>query len=883
MSVQQQMILDSDPRARQVVDVPLAEEMSNSFLAYGLSVITSRAIPDVRDGLKPVQRRILWSMFQMGVRPDTPFRKSARIVGDTMGRYHPHGDAAIYDSLVRLGQDFSRRVALVAPQGNFGSLDDPAAAPRYTECRLSEAAMDLVGEVEEETVDFRPTYDGEGLEPEVFPATFPNLLVNGTAGIAVGMATNMTPHNLREVGAAVELVLQSQARGKTVTTDELLKVVPGPDFPGGGRVVDQGLRQVYESGRGPIRTQACVEIKRITKLRESIIVTELPYQVGPENVISKIAKLVEAGRLVDVAGVADLTDTEGLNIHIKLKPKADAHAVLAALYKLTPLEDTFYANNVVLVDGVPTTLGLRDLCEHYIKHRLEVIVRRTHYRRRKARSRLEIVEGLIVALDHIDAVVALIRRSRSPSKAHRQLMSSFDLTDKQATRVLSMQLRRLTALERQKLTDEAESLKKMIADYEQILDSERLRRKIVRDELRRIIKDHGAPRKSEIVSAFEADDLQTGLDLTAASASKADNTTPGDNTTKNGLGGDHPVISVGPSRDIACIVTMSISGHLGRAPISGARRTSPGVHDLLAARVETSTAAPLALVTSEGRGFVIRAGEAADASNRLRGTPVASMLGLAKDERVLALVTAGDERLMVVTASGMARRLKADTVLGVGYGDPVINLDPDDRVVSAFLSDDNVDAVIVSDDAKALRVPLVDFSLDSRNARGAMGMRLQPGAEVVAAGAVNARNTVEGPAEGVVVVATSTGGLKATWCSELTAQRSGGRGVFIVKLAGGEHITASTILAPSSSSGVPGHADTNPAFDAGTGVNEPAEAASADASWLSTMKLMALKTLDGDPRKLDKRPVVVHIEPTKRYTKPKQQDRKILSMALARW
>lgn len=987
MSPQQQMVSESDPRARHVVDVRVADEMSDSFLAYGLSVITARAIPDVRDGLKPVQRRILWSMLQMGVRPGTPFRKSARIVGDTMGRYHPHGDAAIYDALVRLGQEFSRRVPLVEPQGNFGSLDDPPAAARYTECRLSDAAMGMVAEVEEDTVDFRPTYDGEDLEPAVLPAAFPNLLVNGTAGIAVGMATNMAPHNLGEIGEAIELVLgneplahdrgtadeqdrearasseqdrearaqgvqtldfqapssrgldaqdsRSQAsaspsQGNRTTTDELLRIVPGPDFPGGGRVVEQGMRQVYESGRGPVRVQARVSVEQVTRRRRAIVVTELPYQVGAERVVAKTTKLVEAGRLPDVAGIADLTDADGLRIRINLKPGADARAALSALFRLTPLEETFHVNNVVLVEGVPTTLGLRELCRHYIRHRLNVIVRRSRHRRRQARRRLEIVDGLLTALDGIDEVVALIRRSRSPSEARRSLRSRFGLTELQAARILDMPLRRLTALERQKLADEAEALREAIADYGRILGSERRRREVVREELQQIVKEHGTPRRSEM-SELDADGLPADFDHARPAGGQDDG------RSAAGIHG-----SGGTGRGVSCVVTVSTSGSLGKEPVTGARRKSPGRHDLLAARVSTSTAAPLGMVTSQGRAFVLRADEAADASSRSRGAPVAPMLGLAKAERVLALVTDGHESLLAVTASGMAVRLRAESVLSAKYGDPIVELAAGDRVVSAFPASDDADLVIVTGDAKALRTPVSDFrKLSSvRPSRGVIGIRPRSGAEVAGAGVVaraagagaagvpsdaaaeesgrtgaGGRGTAaaasggsgldgsgqqadlftsdrgglggsdprgrpgrdhsappgsgaSGADGGVVVVATTAGGLKATSCDDLAPRGRGGQGVFIAKLGDGERVSAVAVV-PGCASG--------PAADAGT------DAVGSGAGWRPGVKLMAVKARDADPRKMDPRPVEVRVEPSKRYAKPARHGRRVLLLAPSRW
>ena len=411
--------LFSNDCAADVIDTPVADEMSESFLAYSLSVITSRAIPDIRDGLKPVQRRILYSMLQQGIRPDANFRKCAGVVGDTMGKYHPHGDSAIYETLVRMGQDFTRGVTFITPQGNFGSLDHPPAAYRYTECKLSPAAMSMVAEIDEETVDFIPTFDGERDEPSVLPALIPNLLVNGTTGIAVGMATNMPTHNLREVYDAIEVVMKKRRPKPTV--DELMKVLPGPDFPSGGILIDDGLRDAYETGRGTIRIRAKSETIKLTRNRQALVITELPYMVGPEKVITKINELASVGKLPGVderEGAKNLSDKNNpLRIQIDLRPGASAKAVLANLYRMTPLEETFGINNVVLVDGVPTTVGLWDLCNHYVDHRLEVVVRRTEFRLAKWEARLHIVAGILIALDNIDRVIEIIRASQDGPEA----------------------------------------------------------------------------------------------------------------------------------------------------------------------------------------------------------------------------------------------------------------------------------------------------------------------------------------------------------------------------------------------------------------------------------------------------------------------------------
>ena len=828
--------------ARQVDDVPVAEEMSDSFLAYALSVITARAIPDVRDGLKPVQRRVLWSMLQMGLRPGTPYRKAARVVGDTMGRYHPHGDAAIYDTLVRMGQDFSRMVALVDPQGNFGSLDDPPAAARYTECRLSDAAMDMVGELDEDTVDFRPTYDGEDTEPVVLPAALPNLLVNGTAGIAVGMATNMLPHNLAEVGEAIELVMSKQpgevatedgpARAGSAasrkrrlrpTTDELMDMLPGPDFPGGGIVVaDEGLRAAYDCGRGSVRVRARLSIEPVTRRRQAVIVTELPHLVGPERVVSRITELVGAGRLLGVSGIADLSDMDGLRLQIDMKPGIDPAAVLAELYRHTPLEESLSVNNVVLVDGVPTTVGLRELCEHYVAHRLEVVVRRTRHRLRRADERLHIVEGLIAALDNIDDVVALIRSSRDGPEARAGLMARYGLTEVQATHILDMALRRLTALERERLDAEAEGLRADIGDFKEILASRRRQRAIVRKELRRIVDDHGRPRRSRIVTAEVAD-----RELAGSSEGEA------------GLAASADAADAGP--DLPCVVTVSTSGNIGRASLKGDRRASPGRHDLIAARVVASTGASVAAVTTMGRAFTVRGAEIEEANNRIRGADATSIFDLDAGERILALVAEGSDRLVMVTTGGTIKRIDAEEVLSTPPGSPLIALGAGDGVVCAFTAPEESDLVLAADDGRALRMEASSVRVQRRGAAGMAGIKLREGAVPVGAGAV--------VGEPVLMVATSAAGaesgVKATHCSELPTQGRGAQGVLVVKLQPGESVVAAAVGA-------------------------------ADG-------MLALMGQDDNPRKIDPHPVPVRVEPTARYRSPQRFERRIHVLAPGRW
>ena len=796
------------PYAREVIDVPVATEMSESFLAYSLSVITSRAIPDIRDGLKPVQRRILWSMLQMGVRPGTPFRKSARIVGDTMGRYHPHGDAAIYETLVRMGQAFSRMIPFIDPQGNFGSLDDPPAAARYTECRLSDAAMDMVRELDEDTVDFRPTYDGEGEEPVVLPAGLPNLLINGTTGIAVGMATNMAPHNLREIEKAIKLVMTKRRPKPTIS--ELMNAVPGPDFPSGAIIVDDGLREAYETGRGSLRMRARAHVEQVSRSRQAIMVTELPYLVGAERVLGKVQELAKKGKLVGVDGITDLSDMDGLRIQIDVKPGTNPQAVLQELYRLTPLEETFGINNVVLVDGVPTTVGLYDLCRHFIDHRLEVIVRRTNYRLDKANDRLHILDGLLTALDNIDEVVKIIRGSEDVAEARAALIKRFKFSDVQAAHILEMPLRRLTALEKLKLEEEAERLRADIAEYDKLLKSEERRRKLVLTELRELVDAYGIERRSEIVGADDIPVYERPIEADVSSDSDTDE---------------------------PCVVTVSTTGNLGRSPAEGARRASAGRHDLLVARLVTSTAAPVAVVTSEGRAFVIRGAEAADASGRTRGGDVAQLLGTNKGENVLALVADSEEKLVLVTANGLVKRLTAAEVLGTKPAKPLIGLKGADRVVAAFMAPDKVDIVMVTTDGQVLRTAVDAVSIQGRGAGGVAGIKPRSGASVVGAGAALG--------DGVVLIATSDSGVKATPYSEIPDKGRGGQGIRIAKLADGESVIAVVV-------------------GSGTG-------------------LLTQMANDDDPKKVDPNPMPLEVEPSNRDLVPGRSERQIFVVAPGRW
>ena len=805
MSKQQKLLPEDQSFAREVIEVPVAEELKESFLAYSLSVITARAIPDVRDGLKPVQRRILYSMLRMGIRPDTPHRKSARVVGDTMGRYHPHGDAAIYDALARMGQPFSRGMTLIDPQGNFGSLDDPPAASRYTECRLTAAAMAMVGELDEDTVEFRPTYDGEATEPGYLPALLPNLLLNGTTGIAVGMATNMPTHNLAEVHAAITLTMNKRRPKPTI--DEMLAVLPGPDFPSGGIVVDDGIREAYETGRGTIRIRARAHVEDIGRGRQAIVVTELPYLVGPERVISKLKELNEAGRVTGIADFKNLSDRHtGLRLQVTVKPGHNPQAVLGELYRLTPLEETFGINNVVLVDGEPRTLGIHEMCRHYIDHRLDVVVRRTRHRLARAEERLHLVAGLLMALEVIDEVVAIIRGSEDAATARDGLMDRFDLNRLQTDHILDMPLKRLTALETRRLLDERDDLEASIRDFTTLLGSEKRQRTLVLDELAEAVESFGRPRRTEIV---HPDDLPVFDSVT---------------TTED-------------VDDEPCVVTLSTSGQIARSPVDGAKRATPGRHDVLVASLLTRTTATVTAVTSDGRALQVAAAELADGAGRARGAGAAQAFGTNRGEVIHTVVAEGDEHLVVVTANGVAKRLTQDEVRATRSGKPLLKLRPGDRVVAAFTAHDGVDLVIVASDGQALRTPVDAVSVQGRGAAGVAGMKLRSGVVVVGAAPVLGDDTL--------ITVTDTGGVKATPLSELEARGRGGIGVRVSKLADGSALSLAHIGQP--------------------------------------MGLLAIMGTDEDPRRPDPNPVPLILEPTRRDLVSTASERQILAIGPARW
>jgi len=790
--------------AKEILDVPVTEELSESFLSYALSVITSRAIPDVRDGLKPAQRRLLYAMLRMGIRPDTPHRKCARVVGETMGKFHPHGDAALYDALVRLGQDFARNFCLVDPQGNFGSLDDPPAASRYTECRLNAHAMAMLGEIDEGTVAFRPTYDGETQEPVCLPSRLPNLLVNGSIGIAVGMATNMLPHNIAEVleaavkildglplarrnsntqpftekvlGVPADKLLQMPpeelaeiapadhagfAPGERKLSEsefqELMKLVPGPDLPSGGVIVHEGLREIYTTGRGTVRLRSKEEIIQIKRTkRQAIIVTELPWQVGPEKVVSRIKSLMVEDKLPAVRDVRNLTDRQhGLRIQIDCRPGADVEQVLQQLYRLTPLETTFAVNNVVLVDGVPVTASLPLLLEHFVYHRLAVVVRRTHFRLQRDLARKEILEGFLKALDRIEEVVRIIRASQDVEQARQQLCAQIGLTDNQAVAVLELRLRRLTALEKDKISAELADLVAAIRGYSKILGSDTELRRVVRDELRATAKEFPRDRLSEIKRVAKLGDAAEAAEVVSK----------------------------------PCLVTLSANGYIGRASPADPPQKNARPHDVLVAKVLTTTDSYIWGITTAGRAVPVMAGELSEIKAVNRGSLAGKAFALAEGEEVLTIVgrQVSNPTLLLISSAGLAKRIELEGEKGLFQlsSDPagappipremlptpqdIFKLSEGDNLAAALLCDEADDLAIVSKQAMVLRTTIAEVPVKSVPSAPVKTMKLRPGDSVIGAGNFQGESTV------LVVGDKAT--AKAVSTAELPSQRRGGVGL----------------------------------------------------------------------------------------------------------
>lgn len=755
----------------RIEDVDVSTEMQGSFLEYAYSVIYSRALPDARDGLKPVQRRILFQMADMGLRPDRGHVKSARVVGEVMGKLHPHGDAPIYDALVRLAQPFSLRVPLVDGHGNFGSLDDGPAAPRYTEARLAAPALALTENLDEDVVDFIPNYDGQFQQPEVLPAAYPNLLVNGATGIAVGMATNMAPHNLIEVvGAAIHLLDNPDA-----TVDELMEFVPGPDLPSGGIIVGlDGIKDAYAKGRGSFRTRAKVSIESLGPRRTGIVVTELPYLVGPERIIEKIKDAVTAKKLQGIADVNDLTDRHnGLRLVIGIKTGFDPQAVLEHLYRLTPLEDSFSINNVALVDGQPQTLGLRELLRVYLDHRLSVVTRRSSFRLARRKERLHLVEGLLIAILDIDEVIQVIRSSDDSEAARTRLMDVFDLSEPQAEYILELRLRRLTRFSRIELETERDKLKAEIAELEELLGSEVLLRAQVARELDAAAETYGTPRRTMLLNGGPV------APRSRAAAAAAD-------------------LQIA---DSPCRVFLSATGRMVRAELS-ADAPNGGIvppsrrakHDAIRSSVDTTTRGDAGAVTSHGR--LIRFSPVdlpsvpGNSVQLAAGTRADQYLGLGSGEHVVAIVPLDDgPPIALGTLHGTVKRVAASE-LGAKHDIEIIALRDGDRVVGAAPASDGSELVFVASDAQLLRFDASSVRPQGRSAGGMAGIRLSEGAEVIAFTVVGASAfdavvvTVAG--SGTALAGTDAGSAKVSAFTEFPAKGRATGGVRAQRFLKGE-------------------------------------------------------------------------------------------------
>lgn len=696
----------------KILDVDVSAEMESSFLEYAYSVIYARALPDARDGLKPVQRRILYSMDDMRIRPDRPHVKCARVVGQVMGVLHPHGDTAIYDALVRIAQPWAMRLPLVDGHGNFGSLDAGPAAMRYTECRMAPAAIAMTAGLDEETVDFRPNYDGRETEPVVLPAAFPNLLVNGASGIAVGMATNMAPHNLVECVQALKHLLTHP----DADLDDLMRYIPGPDLPTGGKIIGlDGIREAYATGRGSFKVRATTRIEQVSPRRKGIVVTELPHLIGAEKIIEQIKNQVDAKRLQGIADVKDLTDlANGMRLVIEVKNGFNAESVLEQVFRTTKLEDSFAINAVALVEGQPRTMPLRDLLTVYLEHRLDVTMRRTVFQLGKAKDRLHLVEGLLLAIVDIDDVIAIIRSSQDVPAARTRLIEAFDLSEIQATYILDMQLRRLTKFSTLELETERDTLRRRIDDLTAIIDEPERLRAVVASDLDAVAREYGTPRRTLLLA-------QAGGQAVAAA-------TPLE-------------VPDGP-----CRVVLSSTGLLARLdgdePVAD---TGPrGAHDVIVSSVRATSRGEFGVLTSRGRVIRLQAIDlpalpvTANPVHVQGGSPASELVALDKGERIVGLTTLTDTTAgwALGTRNGIVKRTTPELLAKDSW--ELIRLNASDEVVGAVeLTDEQDDLVFITSDAQLLRFPASSVRPQGRAGGGVAGVSCAPGARVVFFGAVD--------------------------------------------------------------------------------------------------------------------------------------------------
>ena len=742
-----------DINVGKVSETDFAREMRTSFLEYSMSVIVARALPDVRDGLKPVHRRILYAMNESGITPNKPHVKCARPVGDCMGKYHPHGDAAIYDTLVRLAQDFSMRVPLIDGHGNFGSIDgDGAAAMRYTEARLNKPAMELLADLEKETVDWQPNYDESLQEPKVLPARFPNLLVNGSAGIAVGMATNIPPHNLGEAIDATIAVMENP----DISLDEILQIMPGPDFPTGATIMGRsGIREAYETGRGSITIRAKAHVEKSTSGRNRIVVTEIPYQVNKAKLIEKIADLVKQKTVTEISGLNDESDRKGMRIVIDLKRGEEPQVVLNKLYKHTQLQTGFGINNLALVNGVPHVLGLKDMLYNYIDHQIDVIQRRTRYELRKAEERAHILEGLVIALDNIDEVISIIRSSRDDAEARARLIERFGLSEVQANHILEMRLRRLTGLEREKIETELAELREKIAYYKRVLGDENLVKEIIRDEMLEIKRRYADKRRTEI--ADEARDLDIE-DLIA---------------------------------DEEMVVTITRSGYIKRLPVATYRQQKRGGKGMSGVKLKendfveqlfiASTHDYMLFFTNKGKVYRQKVHQIPLGSRQAKGTPVVNLLPIEDDEKVATVINTrdfpADEYLLFATAHGMIKKTAFDAYKNVrSNGLIAINLRDADELIAVRRVAPGMKVMMVSSAGKAIRFDESEARPMGRDTTGVHGIRID------VAGGDRVLGMEIAPDDSDLFVITERGYGKRTKVTEYTEHHRGGGGMSTIKM-----------------------------------------------------------------------------------------------------
>lgn len=739
----------SESNDSRIKNANLSEQMKTSFLSYAMSVIVARALPDVRDGMKPVHRRILYSMIEQGNTPDKPHKKSARIVGDVMGKYHPHGDSAIYESMVRMAQLFSYRHMLIDGHGNFGSVDgDGAAAMRYTEARLSKVAMEMVRDLNKDTVDFVPNYDGEEREPEVLPARFPNLLVNGATGIAVGMTTNIPTHNLGEVISALHILMKKPE----ATTADLMEALPGPDFPTGGIVMGKsGIRRAYETGRGTVTVRAKVDIEPTKNGKEQIIVTELPYAVNKARLIERISELAREKKIDGITGIRDESDREGLRISIDVRRDASASVILNNLYKQTLLQTSFSFNMLAIDHGAPKTMSLKEILVAYLAHQREVIRRRTAFDLQKAQARAHILEGLRIALDHIDAIISIIRASATSEIAKTRLIADYSLSDKQAQAILDMRLVRLTGLERDKIEDEYQKLVALIADLKDILAHEERVDQIIYDELLEIQTKFGDARRTELqvgdVMSIEDEDLIEEEDV---------------------------------------IVTLTDSGYIKRVPTAEFKAQNRGgrgvqgmnVHDedFVDQMVATSTHDTLLFFTNKGKVYRMKGYEVPEYGRQAKGIPVVNLLNFEKDEKIQTVVNVRGEAseskdyLFFVTRLGVVKRTAVSEFSNIRTnGLKAVTLHDDDEVLSVEITDGTQNIIIATHNGYSVSFAEADVRVMGRSAAGVRGIRLREGDWVIGSDVLHDNDNV--------LVITEKGYGKQTPVSEYPIKGRGGKGI----------------------------------------------------------------------------------------------------------